>query len=65
VHVHRVHEVVVRTDEAQLDRLAHLHAEGLGLRTPISLSRARRLLAVAAWLLGAAYFVLTRHFDPM
>ncbi|AKJ30718.1 hypothetical protein AAW51_4027 [Caldimonas brevitalea] len=30
-----------------------------------SSSRARRLLAIAAWLLGAvgAYFLLTRHFD--
>ncbi|WP_416136262.1 DUF2933 domain-containing protein [Aquabacterium sp. A7-Y] len=33
---------------------------------PTALSRrARRLLAIAAWLLGAigAYFLLTRHFD--
>jgi len=35
--------------------------------TPTPSSRARRPLAVAAWLLGAAgaYFLLTRHFDPV
>lgn len=33
--------------------------------SPVASSRNRRLLAIAAWLLGAvgAYFLLTRHFD--